>query len=620
MLWVGILAGLAAGGFILLCSLVLLDGERDAERQADQAAANMADALEHDIARTFEVFDLSLQGVIRGMREPETAQLTGRVRQLALFDYAANATYVNNIIVIDETGKIVDDLRSLVPSEKNLADREYFQVHKDDPEVGMYLSHPYKSRAREGGWNITISRRISKPDGSFGGVVAGTLDLIYFQSVFANLSLGHNGEITLFRNDGMLVARKPFRLMDIGGDHSTARLFQNYPKGTAGRFETTLATDGIARRITFRQVANLPLVVSVGFAIDDIYAAWRQKALVTGALMMGLVLPIVALTILLSREIARRKRADSLSRESEARYRLLADNSSDAIVLRSPDGHRKYATPAFYQIIGRSPEEIGDKSLREFLHDGSLDASRNLLERLQAGEQRVVGLLQYSRPDGTWMWLETISSAVFDATGTITEVVTNLRDVTRRKAAEDELAAAAATDGMTGLSNRRSFDERLADEWNRASRSRSNIALLMIDVDCFKAYNDAFGHLPGDEALKLVATCIRSCIRRPIDAGARYGGEEFAVILPGTDACGALCVAENIRRTVCTQAVAHPLSPTGVLTVSIGMASMQPAPGNDVLNLIRAADSALYQAKRNGRNRIEQAALEECLDVVRLRA
>jgi two-component system chemotaxis family response regulator WspR len=142
----------------------------------------------------------------------------------------------------------------------------------------------------------------------------------------------------------------------------------------------------------------------------------------------------------------------------------------------------------------------------------------------------------------------------------------------------------------------------------------------MIDVDCFKAYNDAFGHLPGDEALKLVATCIWSCIRRLVDAGARYGGEEFAVILPGTDAGGALCVAENIRRAVCTQALVHPLSPTGILTVSIGLTSLQPEPGADVLNLIRAADAALYQAKRNGRNRTEQAAPGEFRDAVRRRA
>ena len=236
MLWVGILAGLAAGGFILLCGLVMLDGKRDAERQADQAAANIAETIEHDIARTFEMFDLSLQGVIRAMAEPEIARLTGRARQLALFDYAANATYLNAILVLDETGKIVDDSRSLVPPKLNLADRDYFQVHRDNPDVGMYLSHPLKSRFQDGEWSIAISRRISKPDGSFGGVVVGTLDLDYFQSLFANLSLGPGGAVTLFRSDGTLVARKPFRLRTIGRDLSTARLVPALPGGKRRAF------------------------------------------------------------------------------------------------------------------------------------------------------------------------------------------------------------------------------------------------------------------------------------------------------------------------------------------------------------------------------------------------
>jgi diguanylate cyclase (GGDEF)-like protein len=134
--------------------------------------------------------------------------------------------------------------------------------------------------------------------------------------------------------------------------------------------------------------------------------------------------------------------------------------------------------------------------------------------------------------------------------------------------------------------------------------------MLMIDVDCFKAYNDAFGHLRGDEALKHVTACIHSNMHRPVDAGARYGGEEFAIILPGADAAGALRVAENIRRAVCMHGLPHPHSPAGVLTVSIGLASMQPQPGDDVLSLVAAADAALYQAKGSGRNRTEQATCE----------
>jgi diguanylate cyclase (GGDEF)-like protein/PAS domain S-box-containing protein len=601
---------LAVGGFILLCNTVMLDGRLDAERQADQAASNITETIAEEIARTFETFDLSLQGVIEAMREPEIARLTDKARQIALFDNAAKATYLNAIHVLDETGKLVDDSHSPTPRELNFADREYFQVHKDNSDVGMYLSPPFQSRFENGEWSIAISRRISKPDGSFGGVVVGTLDLNYFQSLFADLALGPHGEVTLFQGDGTLVTQKPFHLKEVGRDHSRATLFRHFPAARLGHFETVPAMDGIRRRVTFRQVKNLPLVVTVGLAVEDIYAPWLQKMLFIGALVAGFVLTVLALTIMLSRELARRTRADALLRESEARYRLLADNSTDAIVLRTPDGRRKYASPAFYQMIGRSPQEMGDKRLTDLLHGEPRDAGRDSLHRLRAGEQRVVGLVRISRPDGALIWLESISCAVRDDAGNITEIVTNMRDVTRRKVAEDELVVAAATDAMTDLANRRSFDERVASEWDRANRSRSNIAVLMIDADYFKAYNDAFGHLRGDEALKLVATCIRSNICRPGDLGARFGGEEFAVILPGIDASGALCVAEKIRHSVCEQALPHPDSPTGTLTISIGVTSLRPEPGDDVLSLIQAADSALYQAKRNGRNRTELSVRE----------
>ena len=316
MLWVKMLAGLAAGGFLLLCVLVMLDSKRDSERQADQAAANVAKTVEEDIERTLAMFDLSIQGVIPAMAEPEIARLTGRARQLALFDRSANAPYLNAILVIDETGKIVDDSRSLVPPKLNLADRDYFQVHRDNPDVGMYLSRPIESRGENGGWVIAISRRISKPDGSFGGVVAGTLQLAYFQSLFANLSLGPEGVISVFRSEGTLIARQPSLPKEIGKDFSKTAVFQQYPAARTGHVDTAAVTDGVLRRYTYRGAEALPLVINVGFSFADIYAPWRQKALLIGALMTGLCLIISTLTILLSREFVRRNVACTRLRDA----------------------------------------------------------------------------------------------------------------------------------------------------------------------------------------------------------------------------------------------------------------------------------------------------------------
>ena len=168
-----------------------------------------------------------------------------------------------------------------------------------------------------------------------------------------------------------------------------------------------------------------------------------------------------------------------------------------------------------------------------------------------------------------------------------------------------ELVRLTNLDGLTGLSNRRYFDEHLNLQWAQCVRDRNEISMLMIDVDEFKKYNDAYGHLKGDEALKQVAGAIAQCVERPADMAARFGGEEFAAVLPATPAEGAARVGEKIRERVHALALEHRGSTVAPsLTVSVGGATLAPRPGEDPLALIQAADDALYEAKRGGRNRV----------------
>ncbi|MGE8178464.1 diguanylate cyclase domain-containing protein [Pseudomonas fluorescens] len=161
------------------------------------------------------------------------------------------------------------------------------------------------------------------------------------------------------------------------------------------------------------------------------------------------------------------------------------------------------------------------------------------------------------------------------------------------------------SDGLTGLSNRRHFDEYLELEWRRAMRDQAQLSLLMIDVDYFKLYNDSFGHLEGDEALRKVATAIRDASSRPSDLPARYGGEEFVLVLPNTSPGGARLVAEKLRQTVAGMNIPHVVPAEGAsLTISIGLSTMTPQSGSDYRQLISAADKGLYLAKNNGRNQV----------------
>ncbi len=178
---------------------------------------------------------------------------------------------------------------------------------------------------------------------------------------------------------------------------------------------------------------------------------------------------------------------------------------------------------------------------------------------------------------------------------------------TERERLNHELERLARQDALTGLANRRSFDERLVQEWERSQRGRHELALIFIDVDHFKLYNDTYGHSAGDDCLAAVAGAIHSCMFRSADLASRYGGEEFVVLLPETTAQGAREVAERIQEAVDKLNIPHAASTTAShVTISIGLTSCVPQSGL-AQALVDAADSALYQAKHAGRHRIVSA-------------
>ncbi|RBA23471.1 sensor domain-containing diguanylate cyclase [Herminiimonas fonticola] len=170
-----------------------------------------------------------------------------------------------------------------------------------------------------------------------------------------------------------------------------------------------------------------------------------------------------------------------------------------------------------------------------------------------------------------------------------------------------ELAALALLDGLTGLANRRRFDAALDEEYVRAMRNRTPLALVMLDVDHFKKYNDRYGHPQGDECLRLVSRVLKKLQSRTGDLVARYGGEEFAILLPGTDIDGATVVAERTRAAIQELNIEHAENPGSIVTISAGVTSIVPVrslAGNSAQDLVRTADQALYQAKESGRNRV----------------
>ena len=455
-------------GFSAICAGVLLDMRRGEEALARQTLENLASTIASDISRNVELYDLSLRAVANGMVMPEIQDVSKPIRQLILFDHAATARHFGAIQVFDAEGRLTIDASTLDPAPENRSDEDYFKVHRDQPDAGLYISRPM---LHHGAYAIVLSRRISGADGRFLGVVAGSIRFSYFHDLFGRLNLGPTDTITVLRHDGSIIMRTPFDLDLIGKNIGDVPGVKRALSESSGWYSGTSVIDGEKRLYIWRD-GNRPLVVLVGKPWTSILNLWRTEATRIGATMLALIAFMLAVTLFLAREIGRRAQA------------------------------------------------------------------------------------------------------------------------------EDRLEELATTDALTGLKNRRKFDTMIEREWRRAIRQKVPLALLMIDADHFKAYNDTFGHQAGDQVLVGVAICITDSVRRAGDCGARYGGEEFAVLLPGLSSMEALVVAETIRLKVERWS-----EPPEVTTVSIGVASLMPAATTDCCELISAADKALYAAKAQGRNR-----------------
>jgi len=296
-------------------------------------------------------------------------------------------------------------------------------------------------------------------------------------------------------------------------------------------------------------------------------------------------------------------------------FQFLAEHSVDIISRSDMDMVLTYVSPSSLPLLGYKPEEMVGKKAEVFIVAEDIPAIHAAVVRILASEvQTDSETIHMRRKDGSMVWMEMNARLVRDpATGCPQGVVTVMRDITERKRFEDKLSAMALTDGLTGISNCRSFDESLEREWKRTLREGSEISLLLLDIDNFKRFNDLYGHQVGDDCLRAVATAISGAVRAT-DIAARYGGEEIAIILPSTFTAGAVEVAEKVRSAIAALRLGHEGNPGegGRLTVSIGVATALARQGGTIRmpeSLLLAADNAMYKAKHEGRNRVATSLL-----------
>ncbi|MFN8582957.1 MAG: diguanylate cyclase [Gemmatimonadaceae bacterium] len=311
-----------------------------------------------------------------------------------------------------------------------------------------------------------------------------------------------------------------------------------------------------------------------------------------------------------------RLRAEDALRENESRFRLLAENGSDVVTMHDLSGRVTYVSPSSERVLGFVPDELQRMTPFAIVHPDDSERLRKHLDAVIRGEPQPAIACRMLHKSGRHVWLETMWRPIVNRDGKTVRLQASARDITERKEYERQLEEAqrkltvqqdrlreanmrlealATQDGLTGLKNRRSFEERTLDEIARARRGHRPLSVLLMDIDHFKQFNDSFGHPRGDEVLREVSAHIRQVLR-DTDFAARYGGEEFAVLLPDTDRTGAHQLAERLR-----DSIEHGPWTARPITVSLGVGSLS-AEVVTLEALIDQADRALYISKQNGRN------------------
>ncbi|WP_431480952.1 sensor domain-containing diguanylate cyclase [Pseudomonas thivervalensis] len=407
-----------------------------------------------------------------------------RIHKL-LVQQAAIMPQLHGLFIYGPDGQWLVTDKEVIPEMANNADRDYFQYHRTHEDRGVRIGDVVKSRSTND-LIIPVSRRLNNPDGSFAGVLLGTVKVSYFVDYYGDFKIDDKGALVLATRSGTILVRRPFVASVIGKSLVNSVIFRNYlPNSNQGIAEARAVVDDTERLYGYRALTTYPLVVEAGLSRESIIAPWRRDLFKTGLVLVFLIAILVGfgLTVL-----------------SQLRHRMTME------------------------------------------------------KQIRSAHQA-------------------------------------MRDM-------------ALTDSLTGLGNRRRLDIALADELRLARRQGSSLALIMLDVDYFKRFNDRYGHAAGDDCLRAIATAIGQTIKRPGDLAVRYGGEEFTVLLPNTDSAGAAKVAQQILEAVRALNIEHGDHPLGIVTISAGVTTSQPS-GEDVTPamLIKAADAFLYLAKNTGRNR-----------------
>ncbi len=592
-----------------LAALSLRQSRLHYDEQATLASQNLARLLDQDIAASMRMIDLSLLSIVSAAeRQLAAGGISGSAMNAEIEWQFAQQGDLNGLRMTDENGTVLYGAGLVQGPVANLADRDYFIRLKGDPGAGLVVSGPLLGRA-SGKWLITAARRLEHGDGSFAGIVFGTIALAHFTKVFSSLSVGPGSSFTLFDDSLSIITRQP----EPGGVGSSVgfklrspRLMELFREGRSeGNYRVYSSVDGIERAYSFRKIQGLPFNIVIGLATDDYLAGWRNEARKTLALVSLFLLVTLLMSWVIYRAwkkqdsaMAALRQANRWLEDERKLKQAIVDSSPLAIYTRDTKGIVTAWNRGAEQMFGWREEEVLGQPLPTVPTD-KFEETGNIRQRVLQGEVIVQAEVNRQKRDGSPIDISTTLAPLRDAAGQIYGYLAIAADITERRAAERRIEFLAYRDSLTGLPNRLLVQDRFGQAVAHADRSRSKVALLFLDLDNFKSINDSLGHAVGDALLKEVAARLNECVR-DTDTISRQGGDEFLIVvqdLPHTEAASPVLdqIMERLQEPF--QADGHELS----TSVSIGIA-LYPEDGTDFETLLKKADMAMYRAKESGRN------------------
>jgi diguanylate cyclase (GGDEF)-like protein len=603
---------LILGGILLIAGIVigtaamtinfrdraLSSGERELNNTVLLLARHFDQQLE-DLQVLQKEIITDIDAAAAAAHEDVGRRLPGRETHLLLKAKVSGSSDVGGVNIFDADGVLVNSSDTWPVQPVSIADRAYFKAFKSGTETSPMLAELVQSRRFPGSWTTVMSRKIEGPSGEFLGVVTRGISPDTIEKFFASVALGEGAAISMFHNDGTLLARYPQVDNMLGWNFRTGAVpkFEQW-NPNSGTLRLSSPLDGQHRIAAVRHLSKFPLLIVGSTTVSAALADWRAQTrfLVAAATLAALV--IAAMLLLIVRQVARQHRAAGrqLAREKQ-RLDTAVNNMTQGLLLFDAGGRLIVCNQRYLDMFALSRDVIKPgctlrdliahrKETGSFAEDideycasfrGKMALGQPTQSIYDTGDGRAIQFVYQPLADGGW--------------------VTTLEDITERRRSEERIAHLAHYDALTDLPNRVLFRERLERELAGLDGT-AQCAVLYIDIDEFKSINDSLGHPIGDELLKTLASRLRGCVKEG-DFVARLGGDEFAIIQTAVSDRSSVMELVNCLH----QAIRWPCECQGhqiSTDASIGIA-MAPRDGADLDQLLKHADLAMYGAKADGR-------------------